>query len=200
MRNKTSAPQIAAIAVGTALLLAAALFLLLSRLSAERAEIDCDAAAAYMESVLPTRTAGLKEDRANKNMPALSYGGQDFSALLTVKRLSVKLPVRASWDKSAVNSVPCVFTGNPYDGTLIIGGVDAEGQFDFVPKIDVGDEIAVTDMKGYEFVYTVSTVKHAKNSKASTLIDGEYDLTLFTKDKRTGDWLLVRCRMKQGRK
>mgnify|MGYP003305960195 CR=1 FL=1 len=78
---------------------------------------------------------------------------------------------------------------------LIIGGVDSDGQFGFVPGIDIGDTVVVTDMKGYEFTYTVSTVKHAKNAKASTLIDDNSDLTLFAKDKRTGDWLLVRCSM-----
>ena len=95
-----------------------------------------------------------------------------------------------------MKKVPCVFTGNPYEGSLIIGGVDSDGQFDFIPKIDIGDTVIVTDMKGYEFTYMVSTVKHAKNSKASTLIDENYDLTLFAKDKKTGDWLLVRCNMK----
>ncbi len=108
----------------------------------------------------------------------------------------MKLPIRASWDKTAVKKVPCVFTGNPYEGTLIIGGIDAEGQFDFVSKIDIGDEVTVSDMKGYVFSYMVSTVKHAKNAKAKTLIDDNYDLTLFAKDKKTGDWLLVRCNMK----
>lgn len=58
-----------------------------------------------------------------------------------------------------------------------------------------GDVLTVTDMKGYEFTYTVSTVKHAKDAKASTLISDQYDLTVFAKDRRSGDWLLVRCNM-----
>ena len=150
----------------------------------------------FLESVIPKRTAGFKEERSNNEMPSVSYDGQDYSAILSLSRLSVELPVRASWDAKAVKKVPCRFTGNPYEGTLIIGGTEADGQFDFVPKVDVGDEVCVTDMKGCVFTYTVSTVKHAKNAKAKTLIDDNYDLTLFAKDKKTGDWLLVRCNMK----
>lgn len=193
MKNKYDAVQLLFLLIGSILLLVAIGFLISAITAPDNSGVDCDKIAAYLDSILPTRTIGVKEDRSNKTMPAVTYNGQDYAALLSVPRFSVKLPVRAAWDKNAVNRVPCRFTGSVYDGTLIIGGVDAGGQFDFVPEIDIGDELTVTDMKGEVFTYTVSTVKHAKNAKAETLTDTGYDLTLFAKDKKTGDWLLVRC-------
>ncbi|MCQ2355111.1 MAG: sortase [Clostridia bacterium] len=196
MKDKYDAIQKVLLLIGLALLLVSVVFLISALISSAKIEVNCDETVTHLESLLPTRTVGIKEERFNNTMPAVTYNGQDYSALLSVPRFSVKLPVRSSWDRNAVKKVPCVFTGNPYEGTLIIGGVDSDGQFDFIPKIDIGDTVVVTDMKGYEFTYTVSTVKHAKNAKAKTLIDEKHDLTLFAKDKKTGDWLLVRCNMK----
>ena len=195
MKSKGSLLWKILLAAGSLLLAVSITFLTVSLVRAGRIRVDCGAAVGYMESVLPPTVAGVKEERGNNAMPAVTYDGQDYVALLTVSGRAVKLPVRASWDKTAVKKVPCVFTGNPYEGTLIIGGVDDAGQLDFISKIDIGDVLTVTDMKGCEFTYTVSTVKHAKDAKASTLISDQYDLTVFAKDRRSGDWLLVRCNM-----
>lgn len=196
MKSKLGLGRSILLGIGSVLLLLSVVFLISTLVTSAKIEVNCDEITAYLESMLSARTVGIKEERSNNGMPVITRSGKDYVALLSVPRLSVKLPVRSVWDQNTVRKVPCVFTGNPYDGTLIIGGVDSYGQFDFVPKIDIGDELTVTDMKGYEFTYTVSTVKHAKDAKASTLIDEKYDLTLFAKDKKTGDWLLVRCNMK----
>ena len=196
MKHKYDVIQKILLLIGLALLLVSVVFLISTLINSAKIEVDCDETATYLECLLPNRIIGIKEERFNNTMPTIMHNGQDYSALLSVPRFSVMLPVRSSWDKNAVKKVPCVFTGNPYEGTLIIGGVDSDGQFDFVPQIDIGDELTVTDMRGYVFSYTVSTVKHAKDAKAPTLIDENYDLTLFAKDKKTGDWLLVKCKMK----
>ena len=196
MKSK-NAFRIVLLILGCTLLLASIVSLAFSAFMLGSVNVNVENTVDFLESVIPANTtAGTKEERYNNEMPSVTYEEQDYSAILTISRFSVTLPVRSTWDKTVVNKVPCRFTGSVYDGTLIIGGEDAEGQFDFVPLVDIGDVITVTDMKGYEFTYTVSTVKHAKNSKASTLIDENYDLTLFAKDKKTGDWLLVRCNMK----
>lgn len=195
MKNK-NALQIVLLILGCTLLLVSLALFIISEIEYSRISVNTEDTVRFLESVIPNRTVGVKEERTNNEMPSVTYDGQDYAAILSLSRLSVKLPIRSSWDRTAVRKVPCRFDGSVYDGTLIIGGVDAEGQFDFVSKVDIGDVITVTDMKGYVFTYTVSTVKHAKNSKASTLTDKNYDLTLFAKDKKTGDWLLVRCNMK----
>ena len=196
MKKSKNSFQIVPLFLGCTLLLASLVFFIISMIGYNSITVNTEDAVCFLESVIPERTTGIKEERTNSEMPSVTYNGQDYAAILSLSRLSVKLPIRASWDKTAVNKVPCRFDGSAYDGTLIIGGVDADGQFDFVSKVDIGDVITVTDMKGSVFTYTVSKVKHAKNAKSSTLTDENYDLTLFAKDKKTGDWLLVRCNMK----
>lgn len=193
--NKTAVFRRIILCAGIVLLVISAVYFTVYLTGNNDVKVDNAKTLEFIKNILPQTVPGIKEERSNNNMPAITHNGQDYVALLSVPRFSVNFPVRSSWDRKAVIKVPCVFTGNPYEGTLIIGGVDSDGQFDFIPKIDIGDTVVVTDMKGYEFIYTVSTVKHAKNSQASTLIDEKSDLTLFAKEKRTGDWLLVRCKM-----
>ena len=181
---------------GVLLVIASAVFFAVYLVDSESVSVDTEKVTAHIRRILPTPTAGIKEERAIIEMPSVSFDGQDYVALLEIPRFSVELPVRSLWDKKAVRKVPCRFTGSLYDGTLIIGGTDSDGQFDFVSLVDIGDTLTVTDMNGCVFSFTVTTVKHAKNSKASTLIDDRYDLTLFAKDKKSGDWLLIRCNMK----
>ena len=38
--------------------------------------------------------------------------------------------------------------GSVYDGTLIVGGRSADGNFDFIDQLDAGEELTFTDMTG----------------------------------------------------
>lgn len=194
MRNKINIKDVLLI-IGSALLILSAVFFIISSCAVNRLNIDCEGIVNFIDNIVPFSGAGVKEERYNSEMPSLSFNGQDYVALLSIPRFSVILPIRSCWDKKIVNAVPCRFSGSIYDGTLIIGGIDSDSQFGFVSQIDIGDTVKVKDIRGYEFKYTVVNVKHAKNSSAETLIDEQYDLTLFAKERGSGVWLLVRCKM-----
>ncbi len=194
--HKTSVVKNILLWLGILLIASSATVLIICEVGNRQSVADNRDAVVFIEGLLPPRTAGIKEERSNPELSAVEYCGQDYAALIEIPCFSVKLPVCSQWDKSIVNRVPCRFTGNPYEGSLIIGGVDREGQFDFISEIDIGDEINVTDMQGEVFRYEVTIVKHSKSAKLSVLEDENYDLTLFAKDSGTGDYIIVRCNMK----
>ena len=176
-----------------AVFLAAAVALCLQWIISSRAGVaDRQATLAFLESVLPPETAGIRDNRAEVTMAALSVDGTDYVAIVEVPRFEVKLPVADGWDTRRVKHVPCRFSGSVYDGTMVIGGVDTAEQFAFVSSADVGDEVRLTAMTGEVFTYRVKSVRHAKNADAETLSSGDGDLTLFAKT-RPGDVLLVIC-------
>ena len=194
--NKSNIVQKILLLTGIILLAGSLTFLIMYMISSNGEKVDTEKAVDFIKSVIPPKTVGIPEERSNSNMPVVSFDGQDYAALLNVPGCSAELPVRSQWDKRMVKNVPCRFYGNPYDGTLVIGGTDKKGQFDFITKIDIGDTVTVVDMKGYEFSYVVSAVRHADNADAETIIDEEYELTLFAKSNQTGGWVLVRCKTK----
>lgn len=148
---------------------------------------------AFLESILPEKSVGFREEKGDPSMPVIEFEENDYVGILEVPRFSVSLPIAANWSKSLVRSVPCRFTGSVFDGTLILGGTGEEGQFDFIPSLDIGDGITFTDLKGEVFSFSVKKVLHASDASLKTLTDPDYPLTLFAKDPSSGSTLVVRC-------
>ena len=92
-------------------------------------------------------------------------------------------------------SHPCRFWGSVYDSSLVIGGADQQGQFDFCDQIDIGNAVIITDMTGAAFSYTVACVERAARADADWLLSEDYDLTIFAKDAFSLEYLAVRCRL-----
>ena len=86
MKNKYSPFQTVLLLSGSLLLLGAVVLLIFSLSTSAKFEVDCDKTAVYLESVLPARTSGIKEERSNNIMPAIAHDGQDYSALFLRSR------------------------------------------------------------------------------------------------------------------
>lgn len=146
-----------------------------------------------MERILPERSRGTLDFEREAEMPALELRGEDFIALLEIPAYGLKLPVGGVWDKGQVRFWPCRFYGSAYNGTLVVGGYDQPGQFDFFDRIQNGTVITVTDMTGSAFSYVVDRVDRAGNAQAEVLLDDEADLTLFVRDAQLLEYIILRC-------
>lgn len=177
------------------LLLIAVSFLLLLKLQIQtKRAMRTDAEVVQiMESILTDRREGEEDAERDAEMPALELSGQDFIALLEMPSYGLKLPVCGTWDKGNVTSYPCRFCGSAYNGSLVIGGYDQPGQFDFFDRIPTGTPVTVTDMTGSEFSYVVEQVERSNSAQAEVLIDGESDLTLFVRDAQLLEYIILRC-------
>lgn len=178
---------------GFLLILGSAGLLAYSRVHTQRAAASAAELTARLESVLPPRTAGITDTYTTMEMPAFSIGGQDFIGLIEVPAFQTTLPLGSDWDRSRVTSFPCRFWGTVYDSTLIIGGSDQSGQFDFLDQIQFGDTVLVTDMTGAEFTYCTEKIYRSDSADAEILLDERYDLTLFARDSRSFEYIIVRC-------
>lgn len=179
--------------LGCFLILCSMGFLLFSQLHTKKAQADAAEIAEKICAILPPRSAGLMEIYSCAEMPALQIDGQDFSGLVEIPAFGVMLPIYNTWDSVKVTSYPCRFWGTVYDGSLIVGGADQQGQFDFLDQIELGCVIKVVDMTGAEYVYTVARVDRSKTAEADILTDDISDLTLFARDAYSLDYLMVRC-------
>jgi len=146
-----------------------------------------------METILTDRREGTKDPERETEMPALELQGEDFIALLEIPSYGLKLPVCSTWDKGKVISYPCRFHGSAYDGTLVVGGYDQSGQFDFFGRIYPGAAVTLTDMTGSTFSYEVARVDRSGSAPAEILLDGDADLTLFVRDAQALEYLILRC-------
>ena len=178
---------------GFLLILGSAVLLICSRIHAQRAAASAAELTARLEAVLPPRTTGVTEAYTTMEMPAFSIGQQDFIGLVEIPAFQSALPLGSGWDRSQVSSFPCRFWGTVYDSSLIIGGSDQMGQFDFLDQIQLGDAVLVTDMTGAEFTYRTEKIFRSNSADAEILLDEESALTLFARDSRSFEYIIVRC-------
>ena len=171
------------------------LFFLL-QIQTRRAEGKNERIVQSMESILTDKRQGTKDLERDSEMPALELYGEDFIALLEISAYGLKLPIGKNWNKTQVVSYPCRFHGSVYDGTLVVGGYDQTGQFDFFDRIYQNVTIKVTDMTGCTFSYVVERVDRSSTAQADVLMNEESDLTLFVRDAQLLEYIILRCVMK----
>lgn len=152
-----------------------------------------EAAASRMLALLPERVPGVAGTYPDPQMPVLEINGMDYVGLLEIPALGTIVPVADKWEQKMLPSACGRFWGSAYDHTLVIGGPDHPGQFDFCDDIEVGTVVLVTDMTGVQFAYTVSGVDRARHAERQWLLDAEYDLTLFCRDSSSFEYIAVRC-------
>lgn len=189
MRRRNKILQV----LGCLLILGSVGILLFFQLHAKIAQGDAARIAEKICGSLPPRSPGMMQMYFGREMPVLQVEGQDFAGLIEVPAFGKQLPIYSSWDAGKVTSFPCRFWGSAYDGTLVIGGADQEGQFDFLDQIEPGSIIRVVDMTGAEFVYTVTRVDRSETAEAEVLMDTDADLSLFVRDAYAMVYIIVRC-------
>ena len=181
---------------GCCLLAAGLLLLLVMQIQTKQAQRNNEAIVQTMESVFPNPTAGAVDEERTAEMPVLELRGEDFIALLEIPAYGMKLPVCAVWSSGTAAKHPCRFYGSAYNGTLIIGGYDRAGQFDFFDRIDTDTPVKLTDMTGCTYSYTVTRVDRSKTADAEVLTNADADLSLFVRNGQMSEYIILRCTAK----
>ena len=166
-----------------------------SRVYESKAKERADQIVNEIEALLPEKIKGSIEEYTNLNMPVLQMDGVNISGLIEIPAYGVTLPIGDVWDAKEVASFPRRFYGSAYDGSLIVGGADQDGQFDFCDQINPEAHIYVTDMTGTEFEYHVTRIDRAKEINLEKLMNQNAGLTLFVRSKYSMEYLIVRCNM-----
>lgn len=179
----------------TAVVISFALILFL-QVQTRQAERTSKEIVQIMESILLDRREGTIDPGQEAEMPALEIQKDDFIALLEIPSYGLKLPVSDTWDSKKVMSYPCRFSGSVYHGTLVVGGFDQAGQFDFFDRISNDETILVTDMTGCEYAFAVHSVERSSSAEAEVLIDDDADLTIFVRDAQLLEYIILRCVVK----
>jgi len=145
--------------------------------------------------LMPEVRPGVLDDRINVEMPALEVDGRDYVGIIEVLKYDRTLPIAAKWDAGAVDRFPCRYTGSIYDGTLIIGGSDNEGQFDFMKLITGGDAVHITDVTGTRYAYVVTDIQKSDNVSTANLTSKDTDLVFYARNTYSLDYTIVHCKL-----
>ncbi len=180
--------------IGVLLILSAAAILIIDSVDNKLNVEGAEKALIKVEEILTDITDAFPEERYNDSMPSMEIEGMDIAGIIEVPRYNVKSVINATWDKNKSLAIPCRFTGSVYNRTLIIGAGD--GQFGFAKTMDDGELLYITDMEGGRYSYTVEKIEHSKSADIEKLQSGDWDMTVFVKISSSGEYLLLRCKVK----
>ncbi len=181
--------------VGAALVLLSLGILIGSRIFDSIAADNARNLVIQLRQLMPPISDAAPDDRVNMAMASMEVDGENFCGILEIPAYNADLPVCSVWNTGSLSSYPCRFTGSIYDGSLIIGGSDGDGQFDFMKQITGGDLVYLTDMTGGRFRCTVTDVYRTDDVSSEHLMSLEADLVLFAKNTYSLDYTLVLCKI-----
>ena len=181
------------IITGISLILMSICFVIVFQAVMKNSSAKSQKVAQKLSALLPERTPGLVDDYRDTAMPVVGIDGVDYVALLEIPAFGVKAPVEDAWEGKMLTTAVGRFWGSAYDRSLVIGGPDYPGMFDFCDDIETGTRITVTDMTGTQYTYTVSKIDRAKHAETQWLRSADCDLTLFCHDVYSMEYIAVRC-------
>lgn len=181
--------------LGVALVLGAVGLFIYTQVATDKAMENAADLVDRMYSLMPPVKNGAPDDRYDTTMPMLDIDGTDFVGIIEVPLYERTLPICGKWNSSQVADYPCRYMGSMYDGSLIVGGSDNEGQFDFATQISVYDNVFVTDTTGLRYKYEVSEIKRTKDVSTENLDGMDAHLVLFARNTYSLDYTVICCKM-----
>ena len=134
--------------------------------------------------------AEIPQDR---EMPTKLLNGYQYIGVLDVDSLELSLPVMDCWDYERLKVSPCRFAGNVYQDNLVICAHNYAHHFTPLKYVPIGTEVKFTDMEGNTFRYAVSSFETIGPNDVEGMVNGDWDLTLFTCNTSGQTRCAIRC-------
>ncbi len=146
-----------------------------------------------LDEVDPEATLDMVPEEPKKVLPVVEIDGYLYDGYLTIPAIELEMPVTDNCDEDNLKYFLCRYSGDPYEGGMIIAGHNYKKSFRKLRDLAVGDEILFTTMDGEQFLYTVSEIEVIDGKGIDEMIDPEWDLTLFTCTFGGQERYTVRC-------
>lgn len=132
-------------------------------------------------------------DPYNPEMSVLTLDGYDFIGYLSLTTLGLELPVFSDWDYVKMTVAPCRYSGSVKTDDLVIAAHNYLSHFGYLQNLEAGDEILFTDADGITHRYAVAELEVLPPDAVDVMVDGNFDLTLFTCTYGGENRVTVRC-------
>lgn len=132
-------------------------------------------------------------DSVQEEMPVTVIDGIEYIGELEIPSLELEFLIISQWSEDSLKIAPCRYSGSVYSNDLIIAGHNYKSHFNGLRQLGEGDEIRLTDMADHSFSYQVTAIEKISGTAVEEMVEGEWDLTLFTCTPGGQNRLAVRC-------
>lgn len=126
-------------------------------------------------------------------LTVVDIDGYGYIGYLSFPTLNMSLPVMDTWSYPQLKISPCRYSGSVYDDNLVVMAHNYDRHFGNIDQLDIGDVITFTDMDGDSIYYEVLVVEVVQPTAVEEVVNGDYDLTLFTCTYSGKTRVTVRC-------
>lgn len=127
------------------------------------------------------------------DLPTMEVNGKRYVGYLEIPALDLKLPVLEEWSYPNLKLSACRYTGSPYQDNMVIAAHNYTRHFGRLDNLVAGDEVHFIDVDGNVFVYHVLEQEQLAPRPVQAMLDGDWDLSLFTCTMTGQSRLTVRC-------
>lgn len=128
-----------------------------------------------------------------ENMPEKVIDGYGYIGYLTMPSMGIKLPVMSDWSYAKLRMAPCRYSGSTVTDNLVIAAHNYTSHFGRLKELKMGECILFTDMTGKIREYEVAEFHVIEPTDVEEMIDGKFELSLFTCTYGGQSRLTIRC-------
>ncbi len=125
--------------------------------------------------------------------PGITIDDHRYIGILNLPSLQLSLPIIDECTDDNLNISPCCYYGTPYSGNFVIAGHNYQSHFGRIDQLKEGDTVSFMDVDGNEFRYEVAAIETISGSNREQMLEGNYDLSLFTCTFSGRNRITIRC-------
>ena len=129
-------------------------------------------------------------------MPTVDVDGNPCIGVLSIPVLELELPVLTDWSYAKLKVAPCHYYGTCYEPNFVIAAHNYQSHFGRLSELQPKDLIVFTDVAGNVFCYEVVLLETLMPEATKEMINGGFDLSLYTCTPGGGSRVTVRCNLK----
>lgn len=123
----------------------------------------------------------IPEETTNKiEMDYVTVDGYNYIGTINIPSLNLELPIMNDWSYNKMKLAPCRYYGSIYTNDLVICAHAYDSLFGNIKNLKQGDRLILTDIYGNSYVYEVVITEILSPYNVSEMINGKFDLTLYT--------------------
>ena len=160
---------------------------------AHRAETTANDAVSQLSELIPEREENNVASTLRTEMPTETVNGYQYVGVLDIPDLGLSLPVMNTWSYAQLKVAPCRYSGSVYTNDLVIAAHNYRFHFGHLKNLPMGSEVTFTDIEGNIFRYKVTSLETLQPDQTDTLVQGDWNLTMFTCTPGGATRVVVRC-------
>lgn len=192
------------IAIGACLILISSAWFGYLRLDSARAERTAEKTVRMLSAAIAEVPAPTEIQSTDRNLSNESYGAREmktweengifYLGILEIPDLDLMLPVISQWSEEYAKLAPCRYAGDLYSGDLVLCAHNYESHFGKLADLRCGDRVHFTDVEGNCHIFEVTETETLGAGDTDRMMDGNWELTLFTCTYGGSARFTVRCR------